>query len=207
MNMGSLEKRTTSRRGSLLARVQPAEPFPVSSFRTGIFWFLASEVVVFGGALSCYILFRIRNPEWAAAAQHLLLPAGIVNTVILLTSSLTMVFAHHAAEENRAPQALSALLGSLLLGALFLGIKALEYRHEWGEGFTPSASLFWAFYYLLTGLHALHVFLGMAAMAVFSLFVRKGRGLDRVEGLALYWHFVDIVWIFLFPLLYMASGK
>lgn len=180
------------------------EPPPL---RVGIWWFLASEVAIFGGAVVCYVLFRLRHPEWAAEAQQLLLGAGVVNTLVLLTSSLTMVFAHEAAEKRQQKGTFTFLVWTLLLGALFLGIKAYEYATKWQAGYTVSHSLFFAFYYLLTGLHALHVVAGLVAIGVFLAFVKNGRGLDRVEGAALYWHFVDIVWIFLFPLLYVISGK
>lgn len=183
--------------------VRPSPP----PLRVGIWWFLASEVAVFGGAVVCFVLFRLRHPEWVEEAHHLLLFAGVVNTLVLLTSSLTMVFAHEASDRRDEASTTSFLFYTLLLGILFLGIKAYEYGTKWGGGYTISKSLFFAFYYLLTGLHALHVAAGLVAIFVILLYTRRGRALERVEGVALYWHFVDIVWIFLFPLLYVISGK
>ncbi|HSF01358.1 MAG TPA: cytochrome c oxidase subunit 3, partial [Solirubrobacterales bacterium] len=98
------------------------------------------------------------------------------------------------------------LLGVTLLGGLvFLCVKAFEYSHEIAGGFTPLTSLFWSYYYGMTGLHALHVIGGMIAIGVVALAVRRGEHAQRVEYVGLYWHFVDVVWIFLFPLLYLAS--
>lgn len=178
---------------------------PVPALRVGLWWFLASEAVVFGGAIVVFLLLRMRHPEWVEQARHLLFLAGTINTVVLLTSSLTMALAHEASERGEPKRTKRYLLTTLLLGALFLVIKLFEYRSEWTGGKTIATSLFFSFYYLLTGLHALHVFAGLVAMLI--LWISLPRALQTVEGVALYWHFVDIVWIFLFPLLYIISGK
>ena len=177
----------------------------VPTGRLGIWWFLASEIVIFGGLVTCYVLFRLRHPEWGALAAHTLTAAGALNTFVLLTSSLTVVLAHDAASRGKHQLAALALLQTLFGGAVFLGVKAFEYGHEIAQGFTPNAGLFWSFYYAMTGLHALHVLGGLVAIAVVQRSVARGRHLRRVEYVGIYWHFVDIVWIFLFPLLYLAS--
>ncbi len=175
--------------------------------KVGIWWFLASEITVFGGFIASYIVLRLGSSGWSEAAAHLNFPLALLNTFILLTSSLTMVLAFAAVEE-REPKRLRTFLGlTILLGLTFLGIKAFEYAGEIAEGFTPAAGIFWSFYYGMTGLHALHVLAGVAANAVL-LVATLGNVLrpneHRVELVGLYWHFVDIVWIFLFPLLYLT---
>jgi heme/copper-type cytochrome/quinol oxidase subunit 3 len=170
-----------------------------------MWWFLASEVVIFGGLIVTYILFRWRHAEWGEEAAHTINAAGGFNTLVLLTSSLTIVLAHEAVNRGRLQEAVRNLGFTLLGGGIFLGVNAYEYSHEILEGFTPARSLFWSFYYTMTGLHALHVLGGMVAITVVLLAARKGRTTHRIEYVGLYWHFVDIVWIFLFPLLYLAS--
>jgi heme/copper-type cytochrome/quinol oxidase subunit 3 len=177
----------------------------VPTGRLGMWWFLASEIVIFGGLICCYLLFRWRHPEWGAEAAHTVNAAGAFNTVVLLSSSLSVVLAHEAVAHQRVRQAANYLAWTLLGGFIFLGVKAYEYSHEIAEGFVPARSLFWSFYYLMTGLHALHVIGGMVAMAIVMHAMRKGRASHRAEYVGIYWHFVDIVWIFLFPLLYLAS--
>jgi len=173
--------------------------------RLGIWWFMASEVVIFGGLITVYLLFRWRHPEWGPEAHHTISAAGAFNTMVLLTSSLTVVLAHAAIEAGRFEQAVRYLTMTLLGGLIFVGVKGYEYTHEISHGFVPARSLFWSFYYTMTGLHAMHVIGGMVAIFIVLLAVRKRRTPQRVEYVGIYWHFVDIVWIFLFPLLYLAS--
>jgi len=181
------------------------EATEVPTGRLGIWWFLASEIVIFGGLIATYILLRWKNPQWGEEAEHTLNAAGGFNTLVLLTSSLTVVLAHDAVAHGRLQRA-AGLLGYTLLGGLvFLCVKVLEYTHEIREGYTPTKSLFWSYYYGMTGLHALHVLGGMVAIGLVALAVRRGRHAQRVEYVGIYWHFVDVVWIFLFPLLYLAS--
>jgi len=180
------------------------ESTEVPTGRLGIWWFLASEVVIFGGLIATYILFRWRHHEWGVEAANTINAAGAFNTLVLLTSSLTMVLAHAAVGEGKLDKAARNLGFTLLGGVIFLCVKAFEYAHEIREGFVPARSLFWSFYYTMTGLHALHVLGGMVAIAVVLAAVRKGRAPQRVEYVGIYWHFVDVVWIFLFPLLYLA---
>lgn len=174
--------------------------------KMGIWWFLASEVMVFGGLISIYILFRMASAgAWAEMANHVSTTIGAINTFVLLTSSLTMVMAHAAVSDEKRKHTKLYLGTIILLGLVFLGFKAVEYSSELSKGFTPLAGPFWSFYYAMTGLHVL-----AGIVANFALFVMALRGTlwpnrqQRVEYAGLYWHFVDIVWIFLFPLLYLS---
>ncbi|MFO1464480.1 MAG: cytochrome c oxidase subunit 3 [bacterium] len=172
--------------------------------RMGMWWFLASEVVIFGGALVCYLLARWHHPDWAEAAAHTNEVVGLINTVVLLTSSLTMVLADDSVHRGQTKQALQLMGTTVFLGLCFLGLKAFEYTHEIEAGFKPTTNLFWSYYYFLTGLHALHIVAGLIGISVVMRGVGKGQNLQRVEYVGIYWHFVDVVWIFLFPLLYLA---
>lgn len=177
----------------------------VPTGRVALWWFLASEIAIFGGAVVCYLLLRMHHPEWSAEAAHTVTAAGAINTAVLLTSSLSAVLAHNAAMRGDGARAGRLLFATVGGGLIFLAVKAYEYSHEIGAGLVPSHSLFWAFYFLMTGLHALHVTGGMVAMAIVGRGASRGEHLGRVELVALYWHFVDVVWIFLFPLLYLSS--
>jgi heme/copper-type cytochrome/quinol oxidase subunit 3 len=177
----------------------------VPTGRLGIWWFLASEIAIFGGLIVCYILFRFRHPEWTAEAAHTITAAGAFNTIVLLTSSLTMVLAHAAVEHGDLKRAARHLAATAGMGMGFLCVKAYEYGHEIGEGHTPVSGLFWSFYFFMTGLHALHVLGGIVAiLAIRNQMVRR-QATHRVEYVGIYWHFVDVVWIFLFPLLYLTA--
>lgn len=181
-----------------------ADPAHVPTPRLGMWWFLCSEVAVFGGLIACYVLMRLRHPEWGAEADHTWFAIGFVNTIVLLTSSLLVVLAHAAASRGDRRGAGRRLLATAALAVLFLAFKAAEYAREIGHGFVPAKGLFWSFYYLMTGLHAAHVLGGIVAILAVWAGARLGRNLERVEAVGIYWHFVDIVWIFLFPLLYIA---
>ncbi|MCH8328356.1 MAG: cytochrome c oxidase subunit 3 [Candidatus Marinimicrobia bacterium] len=176
------------------------------SGRLAIWWLLVSEIVIFGGLLGTYLILRVVNPQWGAEAEHTNLYAGGLNTLVLLTSSLAMVMGHAAAEKGNGKLAAKYLSYTVLCGVLFLVIKlAWEYIPEINLGYTPLKSVFWTFYYLATGLHALHVIAGMVTMLILLPAVRRNVNLQRVEYVGIYWHFVDAVWIFLFPLFYIAS--
>jgi heme/copper-type cytochrome/quinol oxidase subunit 3 len=173
--------------------------------RLAVWWVLASEVVIFGGLLGTYVMHRIGHPEWAEAAAHTQTWIGALNTFVLLTSSFTAVLAHQAAEKGNGKEA-AKLLGLTILGALtFLVVKSLEWTNEIRHGYTITANTFWSFYYTAAGLHALHVIAGAIIMGVVAFDAYRGRELHRVELIGIYWHFVDVVWIFLFPLLYIAK--
>lgn len=179
----------------------------IPSGRLGVWWFLASEIILFGGLIGTFILFRHGNPEWVAAAEHLSLTIGTINTFVLLTSSLTIVMAFAAVDKGDSRRMRTWLFLTILLGFVFLGIKAFEWSTEIGAGFIPSTGGFWSFYYAMTGLHALHVMAGIVIntiLFVSAVLDRLKPHEYRIELAGLYWHFVDIVWIFLFPLLYLA---
>jgi len=190
----------------MIARVE-AEGVPgeITAGKVGVWWFLASEIMVFGGLITSYIVFRLGGQGWAEASHHLSTTLASINTVVLLTSSLTVVRAFVRAERGEA-RSLRVYLGLTILGGfIFLGIKAIEYTTEIRAGFTPAAGIFWSFYFTMTGLHALHVLAGIVINGV--VLATEGmrvRNPHRVELAGLYWHFVDVVWIFLFPLLYLV---
>jgi heme/copper-type cytochrome/quinol oxidase subunit 3 len=177
----------------------------VPTGRVGMWWFLASEIAIFGGLITIYIMSRLVHPEWGAEAHHTLQFAGALNTIVLLTSSLSAVLAHDRAHHGDGVGAAKQINLTLLGGLIFLCVKSYEYTHEISAGFTPFKSTFWGFYFLMTGLHALHVVGGMTALFVVARGAKQGKHLQRVEYAGMYWHLVDVVWIFLFPLLYLAS--
>lgn len=188
-----------------VVRAQQEPFYGLTPGKVGIWWFLASEIMVFGGLLASFIAFRLGNPEWGETARHLNLTIATVNTVILLTSSLTVVLALAALERGDDAGLRRHLGFTILLGLAFLGLKAAEYTGEIRAGYAPWTGTFWSFYYTMTGLHGLHVLGGIVVNAL--LWVTTGwrrRSPHRLELAGLYWHFVDIVWIFLFPLLYLA---
>jgi len=186
----------------------------------GMWAFLATEVMFFGGAFLTFTVYRIFYPEaFAAAAHHLKLWLGTINTAVLLTSSLTVALAVHAAANGRRKPLVGYLLATMALGLVFLLIKATEYHAEWKDGLVPGlnfkyqgpyqnqVNLFLSIYFAMTGLHALHMIIGLGIFAVITLQARRGRFTPEyhnpVEVSGLYWHFVDLVWIFLFPVLYL----
>ena len=175
--------------------------------KIGVWWFLASEIMVFGGLMGSYVLSRVAAGGWLMERAHVNTRLAILNTIVLVTSSYTIVRAHAAAEADDRARTRRFMLATILLGCTFLCVKAFEYSRELEHGFTPATSLFWSFYYTMTGLHGLHVIIGIAINA--AIFVAAGgsgwrTARRRVEYAGLYWHFVDVVWIFLFPLLYLA---
>jgi heme/copper-type cytochrome/quinol oxidase subunit 3 len=177
----------------------------ITTGRLAVWWVLASEIVIFGGLLGSYIMFRLSHPEWADFAANTNKWIGATNTLVLLTSSLTAVLAHAAAERGDGALAARRLLYTIAGGATFLVIKGLEWTMEISHGFTITANGFWSFYYTAAGLHATHVIAGMILIAFVAADAAKNRELHRVELVGIYWHFVDVVWIFLFPLLYIAK--
>ena len=191
----------------------------------GMWVFLVTEVLFFGGMFMAYILYRMWYPEmFVAASHHLSVPLGAVNTAVLIGSSLTMAFAVNAAQRGARPrEQVMWLLGTMFLGAVFLGIKVVEYSDKFehhlipGAGFLfdkpefqQTAQIYFSLYFALTGLHATHMIVGMVIMAVIARMAAKGQFTSEwytpVEIMGLYWHFVDLIWIFLFPLLYLIGG-
>ena len=177
----------------------------IRTAKLAVWWLIASEIVIFGGLVVCYLLYRLQHTEWAAEAAHTNTAAGAINTFVLLTSSLFVVLAHKAAELKDTKGAFKYLWFTIGGGCVFLMVKAYEYTQEITNGFTLFTNTFWSFYYVATGMHGLHVIIGMFIMALIARDAKKGVNLHRVECIGLYWHFVDIVWIFLFPLLYIAK--
>jgi heme/copper-type cytochrome/quinol oxidase subunit 3 len=186
-----------------MATLRAATGVPVG--RLAMWWLLASEIVIFGGLLVSYIMHRIGHPEWAAEAAHTNTVAGAINTVVLLTSSLSAVLAHQAAQTGDGKRAAKFLWLTILGACTFLVVKSFEWTHEIKEGFVLTRSGFWSFYYCAAGLHGLHVIAGSIAMGFVAVDAAKGKELQRVEYAGIYWHFVDVVWVFLFPLLYIAK--
>lgn len=173
--------------------------------RLAVWWILASEIVIFGGLLACYLLLRTLYDHWSESAAHTNVVAGGFNTFVLLTSSLFVVLAHHAAERKELGKCFAFIWLTIGGGLTFLLVKSIEWTNEIMHGYTITASLFWSFYYTAAGIHGLHVIAGMIIMGIISFDVLKGKNLQRVELIGIYWHFVDLVWIFLFPLLYIAK--
>jgi heme/copper-type cytochrome/quinol oxidase subunit 3 len=173
--------------------------------RLAVWWVVASEVVIFGGLLASYIMHRLAHDAWSAQAAHTNMWIGAFNTLVLLTSSLCAVLGHKAAESGDGPKAAKMLGLTMLGGVTFIIVKAFEWTNEIHHGFTITSSTFWSFYYTAAGLHALHVIAGVVIMGIVANEARRNLELHRVELIGIYWHFVDIVWIFLFPLLYIAK--
>lgn len=186
-----------------LATARSATGIPTG--RLALWWVLASEVVIFGGLLASYIMLRLQHPDWGDEASHTSTVAGALNTFVLLTSSLFAVLGHKAAVQGDGPRAARFLWMTVGGGAVFMLVKVFEYTSEITHGFTLFRSVFWGFYFTATGLHGLHVLAGMAAIGLVAVAARRGEHLHRVELVGIYWHFVDVVWIFLFPLLYLAK--
>ncbi|MBI4486614.1 MAG: cytochrome c oxidase subunit 3 [Acidobacteria bacterium] len=173
----------------------------------GIWLFLASEVMLFGALFSTYILLRTGAEEWPHG--ELSVPLGAVNTVILIASSVTMVMAWASLKLKDWSKHRLYLSGTFVLAAIFLVNKYFEYAEHLQHGEGPSHSTFLAIYFTLTGLHGLHILGGMVVMAYFlgpgarMWKTSPDQFTNRIEVTGLYWHFVDLVWIFLFPVLYL----
>ncbi len=189
--------------------------------RLGMWLFLGTEVLLFAGLFCAYVIYRSIFPqEWKAASHHLNTQLGIVNTVVLITSSLTMAMAIHYAHSNRRIASVLATLITIGGGAAFLVIHGFEYYHEYTVGALPGgfynypalpytgARMFYTLYFLMTGLHSAHVFIGMAILAVLAVRTYVGHFnhayYTPLELGGMYWHLVDLIWIFLFPLLYLV---
>jgi heme/copper-type cytochrome/quinol oxidase subunit 3 len=173
--------------------------------RLAVWWVIASEIVIFGGLLGSYIMYRIAHDAFAEQAAHTNTWIGAFNTFVLLTSSLFAVLGHKAADARDGKKAARYLYYTAAGGALFILVKSIEWTHEIKAGFTITSSTFWSFYYTAAGLHALHVIAGVVIMLIVAQQAKRNLELHRVELIGVYWHFVDLVWIFLFPLLYIAK--
>jgi len=188
--------------------------------RLGMWLFLVTELLLFGGLFTGYAVYRFLYAEsFAKASEHLSVAAGTINTIVLITSSLTVALAHHFVEQRRGRLAAVLLLVTLGFALAFLGIKAWEWTTDFHEGLLPGryfasteltgvgAPMFFTVYFLLTGLHGIHVVVGMMVLAVLMVLCWRGsydHGYTTpVELGGMYWHLVDLIWIFLYPLLYL----
>jgi cytochrome c oxidase subunit 3 len=187
----------------------------------GMWVFLVTEVLFFGGLFLAYTFYRVQYPDaWAHASEHLNRWIGAGNTVVLIGSSLTMAMAVHSARISKGRMVAFWILMTMLLGSVFMGVKAYEYMGKWEHGLFPTnffyqapdagqQKIFFSLYFAMTGLHATHMIIGMGIMVYVVIQALKGaysaRWFTPVEILGLYWHFVDLVWIFLFPLLYLLG--
>jgi cytochrome c oxidase subunit 3 len=189
----------------------------------GMWVFLVTELLFFGGLILAYTIYRWENARaFAHASLHMDITLGTVNTAVLIFSSLTMAMAVRSAATGRKKLLIGFLVATMLLGGAFLGIKAIEYtdhihHHLFpGPGFhypvpadARAAEMFFSLYFAMTGLHALHMIVGIGLLMTLVLLARRGRFTAEystpVEICGLYWHFVDIVWIFLFPMLYLIG--
>ena len=193
-----------------------------SSATFGMWVFLVTEVMFFGGMFLAYVLYRTWYPDaWVAASHHLDVTLGAFNTAVLIASSLTMALAVHAAQLGKKNGQVIFLILTMALGALFLGVKVVEYSDkfthnlvpgpsfEFDAPYTRAAQIFFSVYFAMTGMHALHMIIGEGIMLYLLVRAMKGHFTAQyytpVEIGGLYWHFVDIVWIFLFPLLYLVG--
>src|SRR4030095_3877230 len=188
----------------------------------GMWGFLATEVMFFGGMFAGYFVYRHWYPQaFASASNQLDVLLGGINTAVLICSSFTMALAVHSAETGRRKPLIAFLLLTIVLGLLFLGIKFYEYHTKFEEHLVPGSSfkfeeslarpaeIFFSFYFAMTGMHAVHMVIGVGLLTALIFRARRDRFSavyhTPVELTGLYWHFVDIVWIFLFPLLYLLG--
>lgn len=177
--------------------------------KLGMWIFLASEIMLFGAFISAYIVLRMGSPNFGVPPEEIMgRSLATFNTFVLITSSVTMVLALAAIQRDNIKQFAGFMILTSLLGLAFLGIKGFEYHHKIQEGLTISSGLFGSFYFTLTGLHGLHMVGGL----IFNLYVLiqglrgkfNSHHFERVEYAGLYWHFVDLVWVILFPVFYLV---
>ena len=184
----------------------------LNNSKLGIWVFLASEVMLFGGLFSAYVFLRMAAPagEFAYWGSKLSIPMATVNTMVLISSSVTVIM-YWASLKMKDFEKYKMYMGlNLLCALIFLFIKYFEYTGKFHHGIYPSSSTFMAIYFTLTGLHGLHIIGGMIVMGYFWLpagnkmwHSEPEHFTNRIEAAGLYWHFVDLVWIFLFPILYL----
>ena len=189
--------------------VKPRQDTGLYNAKLGIWLFLASEMMLFGGLFSTYVILRSGAHYWPVGSTILNVPIGAFNTVVLISSSITMVFAWAALKQKDFKKFKLNLGCTLLLAILFLCVKAFEYHAKFEHHLYPSKNTFLAIYFTLTGLHALHIIGGIIVNFYFwgpgskMWKTDPERFTNRIEVAGIYWHFVDLVWIFLFPILYL----
>ena len=181
----------------------------LNNVKLGIWLFLASEVMLFGGLFSSYVLLRVGAMEWPAGSSILSVPLATFNTIVLIGSSVTMVMAWASLKLKDLPKYRLYMGATVVLALVFLAVKAYEYGDKFSHHLYPSESTFLGIYFLITGLHGLHIVGGVIVNSFLLLpgvkmwHTAPERFTNRVEAAGLYWHFVDLVWIFLFPVLYL----
>ena len=179
----------------------------VSNAKLGVWLFLASEVMLFATLFTTYIVLRVSSLSWPRGWEDLNVPLAMTNTFVLITSSVTMVLAYAKTVEEDLAGFRKYMLLTIGLGALFLVFKAFEYGAHFKHDQWPSTNIFNAVYFTLTGLHCVHIIGGLIVNAgllyLASSSFRHPLFAGRIEGAGLYWHFVDVVWIFLFPAIYL----
>jgi cytochrome c oxidase subunit 3 len=188
----------------------------------GMWIFLCTEILFFGGAFMVYTVYRNKYPDvFAMASRTLDVRLGTINTVVLICSSLTMAMAVYCSATGKQKWIIPFLVLTMILGLAFLGIKSVEYYSKYTEHHIPGhgfsfegadavrAQIFFTLYFAMTGLHATHMIIGMGIISTLIYMAWKGRFTPEyntpIEITGLYWHFVDIVWIFLYPLLYLVG--
>jgi cytochrome c oxidase subunit 3 len=188
----------------------------------GMWLFLLTEVLFFGGLFFAYLLYRMWYFEaFAEASRTIQIWPGLINTAVLIGSSLTMALGVRAAQTSQRSATVRWLILTIILGLVFLGIKVYEYADKFEHHHVPGANfisdspwaaqeqIFFSLYFTMTGLHALHMIVGVVMMSVITWMAHKGKFdstyYTPVEMAGLYWHFVDLVWIYLFPLLYLVE--
>lgn len=189
----------------------------------GVWLFMVTEILMFGGLFVAFVIYHNRYPEvFATGAQSVDWRLGATNTIVLLFSSLTMALSIHYVQKNRMQAAFNSLMITVLCGAIFMFIKYFEYSHKIHLGLLPgqwfhgdfkgidNLPLYFSFYYMMTGLHGIHVLLGMGLITWVSIRLKKGdfnpKKYTALEGVGLFWHIIDLIWIYLFPLLYLVEG-
>jgi cytochrome c oxidase subunit III len=200
---------------------EPAQQY--ESATLGMWAFLATEIMFFGGLFAAYALYRSSYPDaFASTSKYMGVLVGAINTAVLICSSLTMALAVRAGQLGNRRAVIWFLIATMVLGGVFLGVKAYEYHHKWEEGLVPGlnwsypepqferqATMLFFLYFVMTGMHALHMVIGEGLLLWLVLKAKRYQFSPRyytpIEMVGLYWHFVDIVWIFLFPMLYLIG--
>jgi cytochrome c oxidase subunit 3 len=189
--------------------IEPREDTGLYNAKFGIWLFLASEIMLFGALFSAYILLRVGSFSWPVQSELLNVKIGAINSVILLTSSILFIYAWAALKAEDIVKYKKMMYGVIFCSFLFLSLKGVEYYQHFSHHEYPKTSVFLALYFLMTGLHALHIIGGIVVNIYYAgpgMYLRdrsKQWFINRVEVAGLYWHFVDLVWIFLFSTLYL----
>ena len=187
-----------------------SEAYDPETARLGLWAFLATEVLLFGGLFTAYIVFRLKYPQMFHD-DHMRLSRvlGAANTIVLICSSLTVALGIAAIRKGKQRLLQLFLAVTIVLAAVFLGIKYVEWTEKFALGLYPRTDIFFSLYFMMTGLHGIHVFAGMLILGTMFVLAGRGRFSERyhapVEVSGLYWHFVDLVWIYLFPLFYLIG--